>query len=327
MANEEGASLTAIDASTNRVTATVKGIAGPHNVQAAPDGRTVWAVSEPANLVVKLDGSRYSLLGTAATGDMPAHVILGTNGKQAYVSNAGDGSVSVFDAKSLTRGGGITVDKGPHGMRPSPDGRWVYTANMVAGTVSVLDTAKDRQVASIPVGASPVQVAFQPDGRYAYVTLGGENAVAKIDVAKRTVVAKIPSGPHPAQIYASPDGRYLLAANQGTEAQPGKTVSIIDTATFTVVARPTVGKGPHGITIDATSRHAFITNVYEDDVAVLDLAALKVVARIPVGDAPNGISFTSRAPVVPENPETTVSLPHAAMSEDESSHGGMDHQH
>ncbi|MFE9773326.1 beta-propeller fold lactonase family protein [Streptomyces sp. NPDC005931] len=326
VANEGGDSLTAIDASTNRAVATVKGIPGPHNVQAAPDGRTVWTVSA-ADLVVKLDASRYALLGAAGTGAAPAHVILDGDGGRVYVSNAGDGSVSVFGAQSLARDGAVEVGGGPHGMRPSPDGRWVYVADTAADSVHVIDAAENRRVATIPVGDAPVQVAFQPDGRHAYVTLGGENAVAKIDVATREVVARVPSGPAPAQVHASPDGRYVLAANQGTEAAPGRTVSVIDTETFTVVARPVVGDGPHGITVDAGSRHAFITNVRSDEVAVLDLAEREVVARIPVGDAPNGISFTSRSPVVPDHPETTVSLPWTAGSRDGASHGDGDHAH
>ncbi|MEU0685199.1 MULTISPECIES: YncE family protein [Streptomyces] len=99
VANEREAGLTAIDASTNRVTDTVEGIPGPHDVQAAPDGRTVWSTSGPANLVVKLDASRYSLLGAAVTGASPAHVVLGTDGDKVHVSTAGDGSVSVFAAE------------------------------------------------------------------------------------------------------------------------------------------------------------------------------------------------------------------------------------
>ena len=45
IANEDGGSLTAIDAATNQVTTTVSGVEGPHNVQVSPDGGSVWTVS------------------------------------------------------------------------------------------------------------------------------------------------------------------------------------------------------------------------------------------------------------------------------------------
>ena len=114
--------------------------------------------------------------------------------------------------------------------------------------------------------------------------------MAKIDVASRKLAAKVLVGVGPIQVYVSPDGRYLLAANQGTEQRPSTTVSIIDTATFKVVRTVATGQGAHGVVVDPSSRHAYITNIYGGDVAVLDLAEGKVVARIPVGEKPNGIS-------------------------------------
>jgi len=42
----------------------------------------------------------------------------------------------------------------------------------------------------------------------------------------------------------SPDNRYVLVANQGTEAKPSSTVSILDTKTFKVLRTLQTGKGP-----------------------------------------------------------------------------------
>lgn len=70
------------------------------------------------------------------------------------------------------------------------------------------------------------------------------------------------------------------------------------------------GAGAHGIVVDPTSRHAYVTNLYADTVAVLDLDldTLKVVATGPVGDTPNGISFSPAA--LDKPPATTaVDLP------------------
>src|SRR5690606_5479071 len=73
------------------------------------------------------------------------------------------------------------------------------------------------------------------------------------------------------------------------------TVSVIDTKTFAVIDTIETGQGAHGIVIDPSSRHAYVTNIYGDDVAVLDLEEMKVVERIAVGDKPNGVSFSSVA--------------------------------
>ena len=122
---------------------------------------------------------------------------------------------------------------------------------------------------------------------------GNEDDVVKVDVATLRVLGRVAVGDGPIQTFATADDRYLLVANQGREDRPGLTVSVIDTTTFTVVPTVETGQGAHGIVVDPTSLHAYVTNLYGDDVAVIDLGELRVVARIPVGDKPNGISFSS----------------------------------
>ena len=113
----------------------------------------------------------------------------------------------------------------------------------------------------------------------------------------------------PFQVFVTPDDKYLLAANQGTKDDPSTTVSIIDTATFTVIGTLETGKGAHGIVIDPSSRYAYVTNVYENTIAVLDIAQQKVVATISTGAGPNGISFLPMAAASPPAVEIQLSMP------------------
>ena len=73
VANEDGASLTAIDAARNEVAATLTGIEGPHNLQVSPDGQNVWAVSGHDAMAVMLDARGFQVHGTVSTGGEPAH--------------------------------------------------------------------------------------------------------------------------------------------------------------------------------------------------------------------------------------------------------------
>jgi DNA-binding beta-propeller fold protein YncE len=66
------------------------------------------------------------------------------------------------------------------------------------------------------------------------VSLNAENAWAK-SMASRTLVGTVDVGVRTDQVFVTPDNQYLLVANQGTEADPSTTVSIVDTATFSVV--------------------------------------------------------------------------------------------
>lgn len=256
-----------------------------------------------------IDATNYTLHGSVPTGMSPAHIIVSPDGKMVYTTNGGDNTVSAIDATTMRAVATIPVGAYPHGLRPSPDGRWVYVANAKGTTVTVIDTASNTVVSVIDVGQRPVQVAFSPDGTLAYVSLNGEDAIAKIDVATRTLVGKVQVGVGPIQVYVSPDNRYLLAANQGTADQPSTTVSMIETAGFKVVETIEAGQGAHGVVIDPSSRTAYITNIYGNDVVVLDLASREVTARIPSDAAPNGISWSPLPPVPASVSEINLSVP------------------
>lgn len=292
VANEEGNSLTVVDAATHDVVATLTGIPGPHNVQVSPDGRTVWVVSGHDGLVAAIDSQTYKLQGTAPVGSAPAHVIVTPDGATSYVSSSGDNTVTIIDTATLNLVATLPVGQYPHGLRSSPDGKLVAVANLRDNTVTLINTATQQVDSTIATGLGPVQVAFAPDGATLYVSLNGEDAVAKIDLATRSVVGTAAVGDGPVQLYVSPDGTLLLVANQGTEESPATTLSFVDTATMAELDKVGTGKGAHGVVIEPGGRYAWVTNLYDNTLAVVDIAARAVVATVPSGASPNGVSFS-----------------------------------
>ena len=78
------------------------------------------------------------------------------------------------------------------------------------------------------------------------------------------------------------------------------TLSVIDTATNTVVATVPVGLFPlGGIAITPDGTRAYVTNSNSNTVSVIDTATNTVVATVPVGVSPDGIAITP-APRVPK---------------------------
>lgn len=311
VANEDGDSLSAINAATGAVVTTISGIESPHNVQVSPDGATVWAVSGHANAVVALDAATYELLGTAPTGASPAHVVLSPDGEQVLVTNSGDDTLSVYDAASLELRATVDLSAGPHGLRPTQDGTAVVVASTTAGTVDVVSTSTYEVTATIAVGDSPPQVAVAPDGRYAYVSLVGSSSVVKVDLVEKRVTGSVSVPSPPVQLYLTEDGTRLLSADQGTEDAPGSTVSVIDPGAMTVEANIPAGSGPHGVVIEPTGQRAWVTNLYDDTVSVIDLSTDETVATVQVGDKPNGISYSPEPPT-PGPATTSISVPNYA---------------
>ena len=315
VADEGANTVSVIDAASFKKIASIPVGQGPHNVQVAADGKSVWVTNngEPgkaaenvppeqmpksehgamvgAGAVWVIDTATDAVVAKIPVGRHPAHVVVASDGRKAYVANGGDNTVSVVDTGAQRVVQTIAVGAMPHGMRISPDGTQVWVANLKGGTVSVIATGTQKQIPQIAVGKGPAQVGFTPDGRLGFVSLSGENRVAVIDPASRKVIRKVNVGTVPIQIHATPDSRLLLVANQGTPKRPGKTVSFIDLRTFKVVATVEAGPGAHGVVVDRAGRHAFVTNTVANTVSVIDIAERKVVATVPVGKGPNGISM------------------------------------
>jgi len=299
VADEGANAVSVIDAASFKKTASIPVGQGPHNVQVSPDGKWVWVTNNgdpakaaetmpsgpmskaehgamaSAGAVWAIDTATGAVVAKVPVGRHPAHVVVASDGRTAYITNGGDNTVSVVDTTAQRVIGVIPVGAFPHGLRVSPDGKQVWVANLKGGTVSVIDTESRKQVAQIAAGKGPAQVGFTPDGRFGFVSLSEENKVAVIDPVRRKVIRKIAVGTVPIQLYATPDSGLVLVANQGTSKMPGTTVSVIDLASMKVTATIETGAGAHGVVVDRDGRRAYVTNTYADTVSVIDVAERK----------------------------------------------------
>lgn len=90
--------------------------------------------------------------------------------------------------------------------------------------------------------------------------------------------AVIPVGNTPEGITLTPDGARAYVANRGSN-----TVSVIDTATDTVIDTIATGAGPTDVAISPDGTRAYVA-VFDDGlVSVFDLASNTLVTDIPVG--------------------------------------------
>ena len=64
------------------------------------------------------------------------------------------------------------------------------------------------------------------------------------------------------------------------------TVSVIDTATNTVVATVAVGNGPEGVAVTPDGTKVYVANASSANVSVIKTATNTVVKTVPVGSEP-----------------------------------------
>ncbi len=66
----------------------------------------------------------------------PCGCVVALDGKQAYVANYGDGTISVIDTATNTVTTNVSVGYGPWGVAVTPDGTKVYVTNYSTKDIS-----------------------------------------------------------------------------------------------------------------------------------------------------------------------------------------------
>ncbi|MGA7384315.1 MAG: beta-propeller fold lactonase family protein [Methylocella sp.] len=311
--NQSSNNVSVIDTATNppSVVATIPlGVNSPLGVAVAPDGKRAYVIG---GFVSVIDTAANTVVATVPlpVGTEPAGVAVTPDGSHVYVTNEISNTVFVIDTTGNMVVATVPVGNHPIGVAVTPDGKDVYVANGGDNTVSVIDTAPDMVVATVAVGTGPNGVAVTPDGKHAYVANRGSNNVSVIETTGNTVVATVAAGLAPNGVAITPDGKHAYVVNFGAFTVPPVSfpfstpgffpgsVSVIDTATNTVVAGIPMRSGADGVAITPDGNHAYVTNGRFNNVLVIDTAPNAVVVTVPVGFCPLGVGIVPPPPGVP----------------------------
>jgi YVTN family beta-propeller protein len=119
------------------------------------------------------------------------------DGKQAWVANAGDGTVSVIDLG--TKKATDTLQAGVNGanrLKFTPDGKLALVSTLSGKDLTVIDVATRRVAKRLGIG-SAAGIQIQPDGARAYVACTPDNYVAIIDLKTLEPAGRIEAGGQP----------------------------------------------------------------------------------------------------------------------------------
>ncbi|MFC8082952.1 lactonase family protein [Streptomyces sp. NPDC057340] len=227
------------------------GLADPSYLALAPDGDTLYAVSETSEGAVaayRVTGDKPEPTGrpVPVEGDGPTHLSLYAG--HVLTANYGSGTVTAVPVRpdgALARsasgvlrhtGSGPHAQRqqGPHAhqVRPDPSGRWAVSVDLGTDSVRVCTLtdgalAVHREIALRP-GSGPRHLGFHPDGCRAYVLneLAPTVTVCHWDaddgvLKPLTEVPVLPGAPagdaYPSGIAVSPDGRFVWTATRGED--------------------------------------------------------------------------------------------------------------
>lgn len=260
----------------------------------SPQRGSVLILSKRAHALAIVDPASLKVLGRVPVGDDPHEVIASEDGRTAYVSNYGGGSlhtlavIDLVDRKALPA---VELGPlgGPHGL-DAVGGKIWFTAEG-AKVIGSYNPATKKVDWVLGTGQNRTHMLWvSPDMKHVVTTNVASGTVSVIDETMRggrsdwdETVVKVGGGAEGFDV--SRDGKEAWVAN----AQDG-TISIIDLVNKTVVQ--TVDANVHGanrlkFTLDG--RTALVSSLGNADLVFLDVASRKVVKRLAIGHGAAGI--------------------------------------
>jgi YVTN family beta-propeller protein len=120
------------------------------------------------------------------------------DGKELWVANAQDGTISIIDvaSKRVTQ----TLDAnvmGANRLKFTLDGKRAFVSSLRGADLAVFDVSTREDVKRIKLGRGAAGILMQPDGSLAYVACSPDNYVAVIDLKTLEVIGQIDAGQEP----------------------------------------------------------------------------------------------------------------------------------
>ena len=122
---------------------------------------------------------------------------LSPDGKQLWVANAQDKTVSIIDVSSKKVVQTIPSTGSANRLKITPDGKYVFVSDLSGNDLLVIDAATRQEHKRITLPASSEGLLMAPDGSHAYTTLNSRDAVAVIDLKTMTVTGEVKTGRGP----------------------------------------------------------------------------------------------------------------------------------
>jgi YVTN family beta-propeller protein len=120
------------------------------------------------------------------------------DGKEIWVANAQDGTVSIIDVAGKQVRETLAADVGgANRLKFTLDGKLALVSSLRSADVTVIDTATHKTVRKIAVGHGAAGILMEPGGARAFVACSPDGYVAVIDLHSMKVVGRIEAGHDP----------------------------------------------------------------------------------------------------------------------------------
>jgi YVTN family beta-propeller protein len=209
----------------------------PSRLALQPDAHYLWVMDGGKSPgVVVLDANNLSVAARITTGIGPHEIAFTEDDQTAFVTNAGDGTVSLIDIRVLKNIQNIPTGSQPDSIAYSALSKKMYITNSGNGSITVVDSRRKTAVGEIQAAAGINQIRFARGGRLGFVASPDKNVVLILDATSDRVVQTVDVENGPDQITFSDKLAYIRQRKSETvymipletAGTPGARVPLVD---------------------------------------------------------------------------------------------------
>jgi DNA-binding beta-propeller fold protein YncE len=251
-----------------------------------------------------MDADTFALVGKiAAPGTDPAkpETLRGNGVRGAgtapdlgrgFIPNALDGSMTIFDLKTLQVISIVKVGENPDGYVYDPATKRAFTfSNRTKGGMAV-DLAEAKLAGTIPLGSKPEAAAADGEG-HVFVDMQEANTVARIDSRKLALEGTWPTAPCVAPSSMAMDRknhRLFLGCRGDKTAKP--MLAVMDSRDGRIITTFPIGTGTDAAVFDDDRRMVFTSNGEGTISVIHQESADKYTALEPIKTEPGARTMT-----------------------------------
>src|SRR5579862_3343271 len=228
----------------------VGGDGGWDYLTADSDARRLYISRGTHVIVLDMDSGK----SVGDIGDTPGvhGIALAPEFGRGFTSNGREGTVSIFDLKTLATSSKVKVGENPDAILYDPATKRVFTFNGRSQDSSAIDAASGKLLGTIKLDGKPEFAASNAKGEI-FVNIEDKSELVAIDPNKLEVKAKWPLAPctEPSGLTIDRENRRLFVGCDN------KMMAVVDADSGKVLATPAIGESVDATAFDEGTGLAF----------------------------------------------------------------------
>jgi len=215
----------------------------PHCAVFGPKNGLLYVTAELDESVAVIDPVSCQVVGRIPTSQPESHMMVITrDGKQAYVSNVGPGTISILNLAENKLAGIIPLGTTCQRLALSADGKLLFTADQNQPRLAVISTESNALGRWISLPGIGYGMAVTPNGLYLLVALPKLNQVGLVDLQEMELVRVLDVPASPQEVLMRSDGAQAFVS-----CDVSGQVAVIDVKYWEIERLINAGRGVDGM--------------------------------------------------------------------------------